>query len=261
MKYLIGFLRSALALHIHSYSNLPSTISISGVFISVDKEAFFLSAVLLRRTTVCLLSTTTNAPAAAAPRGYHFEIIIGIQFSFVNGDRALLHLDSWTCLMWSSAFSLSVASLSLKLLSPTSPDRRASHSSLKALFFFFSFCPFPVRGEIHGTLSPARPRGSPPLPKQPTSGLSLGWISSSLYPWLGALRSVWPETHGCKCANTETSVHTCAECTGIYTRVYAQRHECNRNLWFLRLEQETAEKVWLWHIYQHKHRNTDVCVS
>lgn len=101
-----------------------------------DKEAFFLLALLLRRTTVCLLSTTTLAPAA--PRENHFEIITGIQFGFINGDRALLHLDSWTCLKWSSAVSLSVASLSLKLLSPTSPDRRASHSSLKGLFFFFS---------------------------------------------------------------------------------------------------------------------------
>lgn len=101
-----------------------------------DKEAFFLLALLLRRTTVCLLSTTTLAPAPAAPRENHFEIITGIQFGFINGDRALLHLDSWTCLKWSSAVRLSVASLSLKLLSSTSPDRRASHSSLKGLFFF-----------------------------------------------------------------------------------------------------------------------------
>lgn len=51
---------------------------------------------------VCLPNREMLVPAAA-PRGYHFEIIIGIQFGFVNMDRALLHSDSWACLMWSSA--------------------------------------------------------------------------------------------------------------------------------------------------------------
>lgn len=132
--------------------------------------------------------------------------------------------------MWSSAFSLSVASLSFKLLSPTSADRRASHSSLKGLFFFFPFCPFPVRGEIHGTLSPARPCGPPPLPEQPAGGLNLSWISNSLYPWLDAFN-----THGCMCANTETSVHTCAKCTGIYTHMCIQRHGWCSVCWYLQL--------------------------
>lgn len=61
-------------------------------FHQLRQRGFFLPAVFLRGTTVCLLSSTTLAPAAAAPRGYHFEIITGIQFGFVTGDRALLHL-------------------------------------------------------------------------------------------------------------------------------------------------------------------------
>lgn len=69
------------------------------VLISADKEAFFLTATL---PVVCLPNREMLIPAAA-PRGYHFEIIIGIQFGFVNMDRALLHSDSWACLMWSSA--------------------------------------------------------------------------------------------------------------------------------------------------------------
>lgn len=114
-------------IHISIY---PRQFRLVVFFIRANKEAFFLLATVMKRTTVCLLSTTTLCPAAA-PRGYHFEIIIEIQFDFVNGDRDVLHLDSWACLMWSSAASLSVASLSLNLLSPTSPDRRASHSCLK----------------------------------------------------------------------------------------------------------------------------------
>lgn len=110
--------------------------------------------------------------------------------------------------MWSSAASLSVASLSLKLLNPTSPDRRASHSSLKGLTphppFLFVSC----QRRNSRTLSPARPCGSWPLPQQPTGGLSLGWVSSCLYPWFYALRSVWPKTHGYKYANTTTYMYT-----------------------------------------------------
>lgn len=104
----------------------------------------------------------TALDAAAATRGYHFEIIIGIQFGFVNVDRALLHSGSWSYLMWSSAFSWSVASLSFKLLSSTSADRRASHSSLKGPFFLI-FLPRFLSEEKFTALCPQPNLLAPPL--------------------------------------------------------------------------------------------------
>lgn len=153
------------------------------VFIGSDKEAL--------SSPPLLLSTTT---LTAAPRGNHSEMIIGIQFGFVNVDRALLDWDTRVRLKWSSAFSCSVASLSSKLLSSASADRRASHSSLKGLFFFFLFfCPFPVRGEVHGALSLAQPFGS-------VSGSGLK-NQQPIFP-LNALGSVWLHKHEWDCANT-----------------------------------------------------------
>lgn len=99
IKYLIGFLRNVLFLHIHPYFNLPFAILIMGVLINADKGAFFS---LPRSRRAFPLNRDILVPAAA-PRGYHFEIIIGIQFGFVNMDRGLLHSDSRACLMWSSA--------------------------------------------------------------------------------------------------------------------------------------------------------------
>lgn len=182
IKYLIGFSRNILSLHIQPYFNLPFTILIMDVLISADKEAFFLTATL---PVVCLPNREMLIPAAA-PRGYHFEIIIGIQFGFVNMDRALLHSDSWACLMWSSACQ-PVSSIFVT----QTPEPHYSWQKGQSFFtertdFFLSLslprCLFPVRGEFHDTLSPARPCGSPPLPQQTTSGLGLGWISSGLYP-------------------------------------------------------------------------------
>lgn len=112
-------------LHTYIHTSI-CCILIWSVFIGSDKEALSPPPLLLSTTTL-----------TAAPRGNHSEIIIGIQFGFVNVDRALLHWDTRVRLKWSSAFSCSVASLSSKLLSSASADRRASHSSLKGLFFFF----------------------------------------------------------------------------------------------------------------------------
>lgn len=141
----------------------------------------------------------TAVDAAAATRGYHFEIIIGIQFGFVNVDRALLHSGSWSYLMWSSAFSWSVASLSFKLLSSTSADRRASHSSLKGPFFF-SFCPVSCQR-----------RNSRHCVPSPTFWLPLwfclSWINSSLYPSL----------------NRESWVQLCKHMYNVQVRIKTQR--------------------------------------
>lgn len=141
---------------------------------SWDKQGFYQ---FRQRGFICpvrLLCTTTLAPAA--PRGYHFEIIIRIQFGFVNRDRALLDPDSWACLMWSSAFSRSVASLSFKLLSCNPPDRRASHSLLKGLIFFFLSLLARFLSEEKSTALCPLPNllVAPPLLKQATGGHRLG---------------------------------------------------------------------------------------
>lgn len=154
---------------------------------------------------VCLPNREMLVPAAA-PRGYHFEIIIGIQFGFVNMDRALLHLDSWACLMWSSACQPVSSIFVTQTPEPHySWQKGQSFFTERTDFFPLPRCLFPVRGKFHDTLSPARPCGSPPLPQQTTSGLGLGWISSGLYPWLCALRSVWPSSHRCNYANLKRS--------------------------------------------------------
>lgn len=142
---------------------------------------------------LCLLSTTT---LTASPRGNHSEIIIGIQFGFVNVDRALLHSDAGVRLKWSSAFSRSVASLSSKLLSSASADRRASHSSLKRLFFFFAHF-----------LSEERSTAFCPWPNLLAPSLGLGWIISSLYSVLKAPGSMWLHQHGWNCANACKTSH------------------------------------------------------
>lgn len=128
MKDLIGFHGHSLhPPHIHSYSNL--------LYFDMKRlhgfgQRGFISFPLL-------LSTTT---LTASPRGNHSGIIMGIQFGFVNVDRALLHPDTRVRWKWSSAFSRSVASLSPKLLSSAAADRRPSHSSLKGLFFLPVSC-------------------------------------------------------------------------------------------------------------------------
>lgn len=145
MKDLIGFHWTLFTLFTHTFILQFAVFWYEASSLVQTKKLYFFPL---------LLSTTT---LTAAPRGNRSGIIMGIQFGFVNVDRALLHPDTRVRWKWSSAFRRSVASLSSKLLSSASADRRASHSSLKGLFFF---CPFPVRGEVHGALSLAQPFGS-----------------------------------------------------------------------------------------------------
>ena len=135
-----------------------------------------------------LLSATA---LTAAPRGNHSATIIGIQFGFVNVDRALLHADPRVRLKWSSAFSRSLASLSSKLLSSAPADRRASHSLLKGLFFFFA-----------RFLSEEKSTALCPWPNLLAPSLGLGWRISSLYSSLHALGSMWLQKHEWNSANT-----------------------------------------------------------
>lgn len=93
----VCFLKAVLVFHILHYLN----------FSAQTKES---SLSMLRTTMDCLVSKKT---LTAAPRGHHSKV--KIQFTFVNRHRALPYLDS--VLKWSSALCLSVASLSLKLLS------------------------------------------------------------------------------------------------------------------------------------------------
>lgn len=104
-----------------------------------------------------LLSTTTLTDA---PRGNHSGIIIGIQFGFVNVDRALLHSGSRVRLKWSSAFSCSVASLSSGLLSSAAADRRPSHSFFTERTFFFFFARFLSEEQSRALCPLAQPFGS-----------------------------------------------------------------------------------------------------
>lgn len=144
--------------------------------------------------------------SAAAPRGDHSEIIIEIQFGFVTGDRALLLWDSWACLMWSSAPGLSVVSLSLRLLSPTAPDRGPSHSSLKGQTFFPPFLPVSCQGRNsrHSVPGPTLWR-LPPLPGAAARWTQSGLNKQQLLSQLLELSGLWDR----RCKHTiETSVQS-----------------------------------------------------
>lgn len=125
-------------LHTYIHTSI-CCILIWSVFVASDKEALLVSPLLLSTTTL-----------TAAPRGNHSGIIIGIQFGFVNVDRALLHSGSRVRLKWSSAFSCSVASLSSGLLSSAAADRRPSHSFFPERTFFFFFLPVSCRRSSPG---------------------------------------------------------------------------------------------------------------
>lgn len=158
MNDLIGFPGTLFTLFTHTFI-LQFAVFWYEASSSVQTKRLYLPPLLLSTTTL-----------TAAPRGNHSEIIIGIQFGFVNVDRALLHWDTRVRLKWSSAFSCSVASLSSKLLSSASADRRASHSLLKGLFFFFA-----------RFLSEEKSTALCPWPNLLAPSLGLGWRISSLY--------------------------------------------------------------------------------
>lgn len=141
--------RSLRSSHIHSYFNL---LYFDMKRLHRSRQRGFISS------PFCLSTTT------AAPRGNHSATIIGIQFGFVNVDRALLDSDARARWKWSSALGRSVASLSSELLSCAPADRRPSHSSLKGLFFFFLLVSCQRRS----------PRRSVPWPNLLAPSLALG---------------------------------------------------------------------------------------
>lgn len=186
MKDLIGFRGTLFTLFTHTFT-LQFAVFWYEASSSVQTKRLYFSPLRLSTTTLM-----------AAPRGNHSETIIGIQFGFVNVDRALLHWDTRVRWKWSSAFSCSVASLSPKLLSSAPADRRASHSSLKGLFFFSCF------------LSEETSTALCPWPNLLAPSLGLGWRISSLYSSLDAFGSMWLHKHEWNCAKPRKTANRSA---------------------------------------------------